>query len=188
MMMNTSLGPPKQVRLRYKNPRYDRVVRINTETIARKMGFNEDQIFDITLAVEEAYANAIEHASRHGPDLELEIVYHLHGDRIEISVHDSGCGFDAPLNDGGRVPIAGIDCARGRGIALIRMLSDVAEIISAPGLGTLIRITKYLKKPVSKPGKAVPKKKALARKQTRPAKKTTRRPPKSRKREEQSAC
>ena len=188
MMMNTSLGPPKQVRLRYKNPRYDRVVRINTETIARKMGFDEDQIFDITLAVEEAYANAIEHASRHGPDLELEIVYHLHGDRIVITVHDSGCGFDAPLNDGRGVPMAGIDCARGRGIALIRMLSDIAEIISEPGLGTLISITKYLKKPVSKPSKAAPKKKAPPRKQTRPAKKNARRTPKSRKREEQSAC
>jgi len=152
------------VRLRYKNPRYDRVVRVNTEAIARSMGFTEDQIFDITLAVEEAYTNAIEHASRRGPDLELEIIYHLHVDRIEISVHDTGCGFDAPSGDDVKILLAGIECSRGRGIALIRMLSDVADIISEPGIGTLIRITKYLPEPPAKAGqkKNAPKKRSAA--------------------------
>lgn len=161
---------------------------MNTETIARNMGFTEDQIFDITLAVEEAYANAIEHASRHGPDLELEIVYHLHCDRIEISVHDSGCGFDAPSSDDRVVTIAGIECSRGRGIALIRMLSDVADIISEPGLGTLIRITKFLKKPVTRPSKPASKKKAVSRKTLpSPQKKQPRRTTKAKKHKEHSA-
>ncbi|HNW33695.1 MAG TPA: ATP-binding protein [Candidatus Ozemobacteraceae bacterium] len=162
--MSTSLGPPKTVRLRYKNPRYDRVVRVNTEAIARSMGFTEDQIFDITLAVEEAYTNAIEHASRRGPDLELEIVYHLHADRIEISVHDTGCGFDAPSSNDVKILLAGIECSRGRGIALIRMLSDVADIISEPGIGTLIRITKYLPGPAPETGQneRVPKRHSAA--------------------------
>ncbi|HOY65679.1 MAG TPA: ATP-binding protein [Candidatus Ozemobacteraceae bacterium] len=165
--MNISPRSPKTVRLRYKNPRYDRVVRVNTENIARSMGFDEDQVFDITLAVEEAYANAIEHASRHGPDLELEIIYFLLEDRIEISVHDTGCGFLAPQDDGTPPRFRGIESSRGRGIALIRMLSDAADILSEPGIGTLIRITKFLVKPKARPGAAPAKKKAASPKKKR---------------------
>jgi anti-sigma regulatory factor (Ser/Thr protein kinase) len=135
--------PPKSVRLRFKNPKYDRIVRVNTESIARKMGFDEDRVFDISLAVEEAYANAIEHSGRPASDLELEILYLLFADRLEVSIQDTGCGFDqkqVPMD----LDFHQITGARGRGLALIRTLSDQVEILSAPGAGTLIRMVKRL--------------------------------------------
>ena len=141
-----SAASPKTVRLRFKNPRYERIVRINTESIAKKMGFSEDQVFDITLAVEEAYANAIEHSGCCPSELELEILYQLFPDRMEISIQDSGCGFDG--NNSRSFPAeADLSSDRGRGLGLIKSLSDHAEILSAPGAGTLIRITKFLRKP-----------------------------------------
>ncbi len=144
--MATVVGPPKSVRLRFKNPRYDRIIRLNTESIARKMGFDEDQIFDITLAVEEAYANAIEHSGCPAADLELEIIYYLFSDRLEVSVQDSGKGFDGTRTD--EVLEARRQAEiRGRGLKIIRSLSDTAEILSAPGVGTLIRMTKFLVNP-----------------------------------------
>ena len=136
-------GQNRSVRLRFKNPKYDRIIRLNTESIARKMGFSEDQVFDISLAVEEAYTNAIEHSGRNLADLELEILYQLFADRLEVSVHDTGCGFnqEAAVQD---ISFQDANADRGRGLGLIRSLSDKAEILSAPGAGTLIRIIKYL--------------------------------------------
>jgi anti-sigma regulatory factor (Ser/Thr protein kinase) len=131
------------VRLRFKNPRYDRIIRLNTESIARKMGFSEDQVFDITLAVEEAYANAIEHSGRPATDLELEIQFLLFPDRLVVTIQDTGCGFEE--SNGVRSFVETPEAAaRGRGLGLIRSLSDAAEILSAPGVGTLIRIEKFL--------------------------------------------
>ncbi|HNV68528.1 MAG TPA: ATP-binding protein, partial [Candidatus Ozemobacteraceae bacterium] len=133
----------RSIRLRFRNPRYDRIVRLNTESIARRMGFNEDQVFDITLAVEEAYTNAIEHSRRSFDSLELEIIYHLFQDRLVVSIQDSGCGFEQG-EPGIDQPLPVADQIRGRGLGLILNLSDHAEILSEPGLGTMIRITKFL--------------------------------------------
>jgi serine/threonine-protein kinase RsbW len=146
MAMKQETAAKRSVRLRFKNPKYNRIIRLNAESIARKMGFTEDQIFDITLAVEEAYTNAIEHSTRHLADIELEILFQLFPDRLEISIHDSGCGFDDRRKVENAM-IMDINSDRGRGLGLIRTLSDKAEILSAPGAGTLIRITKFLTSP-----------------------------------------
>lgn len=107
------------------------------------MGFTEDQVFDVTLAVEEAYTNAIEHSRRCEETLELEIIYHLFQDRLVVSIQDSGCGFDRPIPETVPSPPL-VEQIRGRGLGLILNLSDHAEILSEPGLGTIIRITKFL--------------------------------------------
>lgn len=142
--MATFANPNRSVRFRFKNPQYDRIVRLNTEAIARKMGFDEDQVFDLTLAVDEAYANAIEHSRQSLPSFELEIIYHLLPDRLEVSIHDSGCGFEDCSGKQEEIDPDAEATDRGRGLKLIKSLSDKAEIISAPGAGTLIRITKFL--------------------------------------------
>lgn len=154
--------------MRFHNPRYERIVRLNTESIARKMGFDEERIFDISLAVEEAYTNAIEHSGRHlardgepageppppppdpetprGEALMIEIVYHLFPDRLEVTIQDTGCGFcdwETPAPpDAFALDRPNPD--RGRGLALIRELSDSVDILSEPGAGTMIRICKRL--------------------------------------------
>lgn len=107
------------------------------------MGFSEDQVFDITLAVEEAYTNAIEHSGCNLADLELEVLYQLFPDRLEVSVQDTGCGFD-DQQEKISTPFDDIVSDRGRGLGLIKSLADRAEILSAPGAGTLIKITKFL--------------------------------------------
>jgi len=118
---------------------------VNTESIARKMGFSEDDVFDITLAVEEAYTNAIEHSGKRKPDLELEIVYLLFADRLEVSVQDSGKGFrQDPEKLLEQKPLPDMNSDRGRGLGLIQHLADRTEILSEPGIGTLIRIVKFL--------------------------------------------
>lgn len=107
------------------------------------MGFADDQIFDITLAVEEAYTNAVEHCGKNRVNVEIEIEFFEFEDRLEVLVQDSGCGFqkDFPLNRSFRDLSESI---RGRGLGLIKKLSDKIEIVSKPGTGTSIRIVKFL--------------------------------------------
>jgi len=141
--MKIKTTQPEQVFIRFKNPRYLRVIRDNTEVIARRMGFAEDQIFELSMAVDEAYTNAIEHSGRVGGESELEIEYLIYENRLEVSVKDSGCGFDCARL---KIPntLKSLHSSRGRGLGLIRMLSDSFELSSKPGVGTMIRIIKYL--------------------------------------------
>ncbi len=134
---------PEQVFFKFKKPCYLRVIRDNAEVIARRMGFDEDQVFELAMIVDEAYANAVEHGAVSTGDTELEIVFLIYRDRLEVSVKDTGCGFDLSC-----VPIPqnlrSLNSTRGRGLGLISMLSDQYELISTPGCGTILRLTKYL--------------------------------------------
>ncbi|MDN5279942.1 MAG: serine/threonine-protein kinase RsbW [Clostridiales bacterium] len=133
---------PEQVVLRFRNPQYINIVRDNTEMIARRMGFNEDKIFELTMAVDEAYTNAIEHSGG-GSDLNLEVEFLIFEDRLEISVSDTGCGFDLSCFN---IPetLKHLKTVRGRGLSLIKQLSDHFELDSMPGNGTLIKIIKFI--------------------------------------------
>jgi serine/threonine-protein kinase RsbW len=141
--MKKNRGQPKKIYLRFNNPSYEKIVRANTEELARQMGFDEDQIYEISLAVDEAYTNAIEHSGDFGIALDLEIEYLVYEDRLEISITDTGCGFDST-----RVQIPStlrtLTTIRGRGLALIKSLSDSFELLTRPGAGTFIKIIKYL--------------------------------------------
>lgn len=131
-----------RVSLKFSNPFYLRVIRDNTESIARKMGFDEDQVFELGMAVDEAYTNAVEHGSSSAKS-ELEIEFLIYDDRLEVAVKDSGCGFDLACL---KIPknLSSLSSTRGRGLGLIQMLSDKFEMNSIPGTGTIIRIIKYL--------------------------------------------
>jgi serine/threonine-protein kinase RsbW len=133
---------PEQVLLRFQDPQYFNIVRDNTEHIARNMGFDEDRVYELCLAVDEAYSNAIEHSG----DLEgnnLEVEFLIFKDRLEISVSDSGCGFDLTRL---KIPrsLKYLKKVRGRGLSLIKQLSDQLEMSSIPGSGTLVRIIKFV--------------------------------------------
>ncbi len=134
---------PEQVFFKFKKPCYLKFIRDNTEVIARRMGFDEDQIFELAMIVDEAYANAVEHGGDVEGGSELEIEFLIFHNRLEVSVKDTGCGFDLSC-----VPIPknlrSLNSTRGRGLGLISMLSDSYELVSSPGTGTVLRLTKYL--------------------------------------------
>lgn len=134
---------PQQVFFKFKNPCYLRVIRDNAEVIARRMGFDEDQVFEIAMVVDEAYVNAVEHSGMLAGESELEVEFLVFANRLEVSVKDTGCGFDLsrvkiPIN------LRSLSSTRGRGLGLIKMLSDSFELNTSPGTGTVIKVTKYL--------------------------------------------
>lgn len=91
---------------------------------------------DLEIALTEACANVVKHAE--GAD-KFEVHLDVADDRCAIDVLDNGAGFDADA--GGRDTVA-TDSERGRGLFLIRALSENVRMSSTPRSGSLIHFEK----------------------------------------------
>lgn len=132
-----------QVVLKLNTPKYFALVRKNTEEIATHMGFDEEDVFDLALVVDEAYVNAIEHGAEGKTEAKVDIVFSIYEDKLEISIKDGGCGFDMATV---RVPenLESLCSTRGRGLGLMKLLTDEFNYTSHPGEGTTVTFAKYL--------------------------------------------
>ncbi len=85
---------------------------------AERHGFNEQSLFAIKIAVEEALVNAIKHGNKLDPDKRVMIDATISPNEAEISIEDEGPGFDR-----GSVPDPlaeeNLEKPSGRGILLI---------------------------------------------------------------------
>jgi serine/threonine-protein kinase RsbW len=123
----------KQVEMRIpSNLVFERVVRAAAEEIGRQMGFNEEKVADLTLAVSEAVSNAIEHGNRQEQEYRVGVVFSMESDRLEVRVIDQGAR-EQPLE----IRTRGITEEsleegefRGLGLYLIHQLVDRVEFSS----------------------------------------------------------
>ncbi|MER5868529.1 ATP-binding protein [Streptomyces sp. NPDC002044] len=108
-------------------------------------GVDPDISFDLSVALSEACANAVEHGGHGGlPDGGAEaydVTAYLDGDRCRIEVTDSGPGFPAATVARRRTSLA----EHGRGLHLIAELSDHARFRNRPGRGAVVSFDKMLK-------------------------------------------
>jgi serine/threonine-protein kinase RsbW len=91
---------------------------------------------DLEIALTEACSNVVTHA--HGAD-KFEVRLDLAEDRCAIDVVDTGDGFDTTAT-AAEAPRA--DSERGRGLFLIRALSENVRMSSTPRSGSLIHFEK----------------------------------------------
>ncbi|WP_079177621.1 ATP-binding protein [Streptomyces mangrovisoli] len=107
-------------------------------------GVDPDVSYDLSVALSEACANAVEHGGdAPGPGSEAyRVTAYLDGEKCRIEVTDSGPGL-------GRTPSARpvrVDAEHGRGLFLIRELADHVHIGDKPGrAGTIVSFDKMLK-------------------------------------------
>ncbi len=93
---------------------------------ARDKGFRKDDLFAIRLALEEALVNAIKHGNKKDPEKKIKIEYCIGDDFFDITITDSGEGFDPekvpdPRADGN------VYKPCGRGLLLMKSYMDVVE-------------------------------------------------------------
>ena len=100
------------------------------------LNIDRDSGADLEIALTEACANVIKHAT--GAD-KFEVRLDVAEDHCEIDVLDNGAGFDAARADGGS-PATGSE--HGRGLFLIRALAENVRMHSAPRTGSLIHFEK----------------------------------------------
>ena len=109
--------------------------------LCERAGFGEDACTQVTLSVIEAGTNAIQHGSRSDPAKPVVVVFTLHADRLEVSVHDQGSGF-VPEDVSGDITLPErLFDARGRGIFIMRACMDSVDY-TFDGTGTTCRLVK----------------------------------------------
>ena len=135
--------PKEEIVMNLFSTRYFDSVRKKTEEIARQMGFDDEQIFDLALVVDEAYVNAIEHGAEGKKETKLEIKFLIFDEKLEVTIKDGGRGFDMNKVS---VPddLRSINSTRGRGLGLMKLLTDEFSMESKPGFGTTVKFSKYI--------------------------------------------
>jgi len=120
--------------------------------IATEVGFDEDQVMQISMAVREAAVNAVLHGNAYDPGKKVGLDFETTADDLVITIRDQGKGMDlAKIPD----PLAPENLLKtsGRGIFLIRSFMDEVQIHPSH-TGTEIKLVKHV------PGPAVDAKEA----------------------------
>jgi serine/threonine-protein kinase RsbW len=107
------------------------------------VGFDEETVHYMTVAMRESVVNAIRHGNRGDEQRRVAIEFDV-GDRsLEVRVQDEGLGFDP---DAVPNPVAQENLLKptGRGIFFMRSFMDVVDYSFPPGGGTMVRMVKRL--------------------------------------------
>jgi serine/threonine-protein kinase RsbW len=115
------------------------LVRTICRDAMNRLGVTADCQGDVALALTEACANVVRHAS--GQKNEYEVLVEFAGGDCHIRVVDNGVGIG--LADTGRTEMV-LDDDRGRGIVLMRLLVDQIQFESRPEDGTIVHLQKRL--------------------------------------------
>ncbi len=115
---------------------------------AREAGLNDDEVFHVEMAVDEACSNIIEHAyAVEAGNIDLACAYPASGE-IEVVIRDSGQPFDPD-----EVPVPNVSMPTdlgslnegGLGLYFMRKLMDDVRFEFVPGQGNTLTMIKRAK-------------------------------------------
>jgi serine/threonine-protein kinase RsbW len=112
---------------------------------AQEIGFREEELHQIGMAVRETMVNAVVHGNRYNARKKVHLSVMKSPDRLTVVIADEGEGFDMnALPD----PLAEENLLRqsGRGLLLIQAFVDEFQVRRAQPGGTEVRMVKYLAK------------------------------------------
>jgi serine/threonine-protein kinase RsbW len=95
--------------------------------LCERMEFDEDASAQVTMSVIEAGTNAIQHGHHRDASKSFDVVFELRPDRLEVTVHDTGTGFDLGDIDGDVTAPERLFEPRGRGIYIMRACMDAVD-------------------------------------------------------------
>ena len=111
--------------------------------LAGVVGFDEESVHYMTVALRESVVNAIRHGNRGDERRRVNIEFVVGDGSLEVRVLDEGAGFDpGSIPD----PLAEANLLKpdGRGIFFMRSFMDAVEYSFPPGGGTMVRMVKRL--------------------------------------------
>lgn len=111
--------------------------------VATELGFADDEVMQISMAVREGAVNAVLHGNKYAPDKKVTLAFEQAAGDLVITIRDQGKGID--LN-GIPNPLAPENLLKtsGRGIFLMRSFMDVVEIRPSQ-TGTEIKLIKHVR-------------------------------------------
>lgn len=111
----------------------------------KEVGFAEEDLHDLGMALREAMVNAVVHGNRYNLNKKVHLTVQRNPEGLLIRILDEGAGFDlSEIPD----PLAEENLLRqsGRGLLLIQAFVDEFKMHRAPTQGTEVTIVKNLKK------------------------------------------
>lgn len=114
-------------------------------SVAQQVGFDEEEMHKIGMAVRECLVNAVVHGNRYSARKKVRLFVAKAKDHITIVIRDEGEGFEfSTLPD----PLSEENLLRqsGRGLLLIQAFMDKLEVNRREPAGTEVRMVKYLAK------------------------------------------
>ncbi len=114
------------------------VVRRTVATALSSAGVTQECVGEVEVALSEACTNVFRHA---GPGASYEVVINIGDEQLTMDVLDTGAGFGNLET----APIATELDEGGRGIALMRALSDRAVFDTVTGGGGSVHLMKHLR-------------------------------------------
>ena len=112
---------------------------------AREFGFDDEEVANIALAVDEACTNIIKHAYQYARDKEIQITVNRAHDVFEVRITDEGRPFDpAHLRTPNLQDHLTHYRKGGLGVYLMRRLMDAVEYNIKPGSRNEVRMVKNL--------------------------------------------
>lgn len=116
---------------------FERIARESAVFVAKFLGFDEERISDLQLAVSEAVTNAIEHGNNSDITVKAGVKFYVQTGRLAVEVSDRGHWVEAPhtvemaADDLDMETRLENDLTRGMGIFLIERLVDNLDIRSS---------------------------------------------------------
>src|ERR1700681_4955980 len=105
---------------------------------AQAIGFEEEELHQLGMAVRECMVNAVVHGNRYNARKKVHLKVNRAPDRLTVWVADEGEGFDpATLPD----PLAGENLLRqsGRGVLMMQAFMDEFQICNRAPQGTEVK-------------------------------------------------
>ena len=112
-----------------------------TESVCQRLHFDEDTCCQVSMSVIEAGTNAIQHGHGKNASKPVSFEFRLLPDALEITVQDTGPGFDLSGVNGDITSPEHIFDQRGRGIFIMRSCMDRVDF-QFTGSGTMVRLLK----------------------------------------------
>jgi serine/threonine-protein kinase RsbW len=111
---------------------------------AEEVGFGDDDLHKIGMAVRETVVNAVVHGNRYNSRKRVHLQVLKGDDRITITVADEGNGFE-PRSVPDPLAEENLLQQSGRGILLIRAFVDDYQMQRMAPAGTEVKLVKYLR-------------------------------------------
>lgn len=125
------------------DPKFLKIVRATISHVSEIMGFIPEETNNITLAVDEACSNIIKHSYCGTTDQLIEVLIHLHADRLEVLLQDYGKKVNVR-----QIKSRELDDVRpgGLGVHLIKSVMDIVNYENCSDNCNQLQLVKYLPK------------------------------------------
>ena len=144
------MTPPPTVRLEFGSA-FDMLdfVQIISDYVGRLTGLDEDQLFDVSVAVRESVVNAIKHGNHNDQSKRVVVEFAtIPRDYMSICVADQGEGFD-PEDVPDPLSPENLMKGSGRGILFMRNYMDDVSLRRIEEGGMEVRMVKKAPQPKS---------------------------------------